>query len=311
MKKILIVDKIHPYFVENIDTSRFTVDYKPDIKREEILSLISDYHILVIRSKTTIDEELIHTAEKLELIARAGAGLDLLDLELLKRNKVHIVNAPEGNRDAVGEHTLGMLLCLFHKLNLGNFQIRNGIWDREGNRGVELKGKTVGIIGYGNMGKAFAQRLAGFQCKVIAYDKYAVSYEDLFAKKVELDSIFEESDILSLHTPLTDETRGMVTESFLNKFKKPIYLINVSRGEVVGVEVINNALKTGRLKGAVLDVLENEKLNKLNEQQKNEYSRLMKKDNVILSPHVAGWTFESYENISKVLLKKVECFYEK
>ena len=310
MKKVLIIDKVHSSLIDNLTPEDYTLDYKPKITRSEIIEIIADYHVLVMRSKTTVDSEFITKAKNLELIARAGAGLDLLDLKLLEENKIKIVNAPEGNRDAVGEHTLGMLLCLFHKIIQGNSQIRNGIWDREANRGVELKGKTVAIIGYGNMGSAFAQRLAGFQCEVISYDKYAIAYEDVFAKAVSLETIFEKADILSIHIPLTTESRDMINDDFLCKFKKPIYFLNVSRGEICTTNVLNKALDSGKLKGAILDVLENEKLHQLTKEQQLEYDKLMQRDNVILSPHVAGWTVESYQNISDVLSSKILSFYE-
>lgn len=304
--KCLIADKMHESIVPMLEGAGYLPIYKPGITREEILDTIGQFDGLIIRSKTEVNAEVIEKAKKLKFIGRAGAGLDQLDVALLHKNKIEILNAPEGNRDALGEHTIGMLLCLFNKINLGNSQVKSGIWDREGNRGVELMGKTVGLIGYGNMGRAFAKRLSSFTCNVYAYDKYHSDFTSEYAIAATMETIFEEVDVLSFHTPLTPETRGMFDENYVQKFKKPIYFINTARGEIAPFAAIVQGLQSGRILGAVLDVLENEKIEKLTVEQKRNFDFLAASERVIMTPHVAGWTFESYEKINKVLIDKIK-----
>lgn len=305
-KKCLIIDKMHESIVPMLQELGYQVDYKPDIKRKEILEDIHEYCGLVVRSKTAIDAELIAKAIQLKFVARAGAGIDQLDVESLEQRNIIIVNAPEGNRDALAEHAVGMLLSLFNKIHLADRQVRSGIWDREGNRGVELKSKTVGLIGFGYMGRAFAERLASFGCDIIAYDKYLKNYGTPAVREVSLDDIWENADILSLHIPLTPETRAMVNNSFIDKFKKPIYLINTARGEIGPFESIYYGLSTGKILGAALDVLENEKIGQLSPEQKHHFEKIIQSERVIFTPHVAGWTFESYEKINQVLTEKIK-----
>jgi D-3-phosphoglycerate dehydrogenase len=226
----------------------------------------------------------------------------------MRAKNIEIVNAPEGNRDALGEHMIGMLLCLFNKINLGDAQVRQGIWDREGNRGVELKNKTIGIIGYGFMGQSFVKRLASFDCNILVYDKYKRFFGDNFIKEVSLERIFEEADILSLHIPLTAESRHMVNEDFLYNFKKSIYFLNSARGELAKLTTLQRGLESGKILGAVLDVLENEKLNKLTTEQSQAFNYLKSSDKVLFTPHVAGWTHESYVRINEVLTSKIKDF---
>ncbi|BDD08930.1 2-hydroxyacid dehydrogenase [Fulvitalea axinellae] len=309
MQRILIIDKMHDSICPLLEEAGFQPDYKPGISRAEILETVGEYEGMIVRSKTPIDKELIDKATKLEFVARAGAGVDQLDVEALDARGIKILNAPEGNRDAVGEHALGALLCLFNNIIQSDRMVREGLWDREGNRGVELKGMTVGIIGYGNMGRAFAQRLLGFECDVLAYDRYKVSYGDAFAKESSLEEIFEKADVLSLHTPLTEITRDMVDAEFLSKFKKPFYFVNLARGEVAMMKPLNDALDQGRMKGAVLDVLENEKFKTFTSDQQAEFGKLSARNNVVFTPHVGGWTFESYARINEVLVKKIKRLY--
>lgn len=304
--KILIVDEMHVSISEMLQAKGFVADYAPNISKNDILNVISGYQGLIMRSKITVDETLLNLATNLKFIARAGAGLDQIDLEAVKKRNITLLHAPEGNRDAVGEHTLAMLLCLMNKLHLSDYQVKKGIWQREQNRGFEIVGKTVGIIGYGNMGNAFAQRLFGFRCKVLAYDKHKVAYGNAFATEASLTQIFEESDIISLHIPLNDETKGWADDSFFQSFKKNIWFINTSRGEIVPLQAIANALKNGKIIGAALDVLENEKLNTFTKSQEENFKILSNADNVLLSPHVAGWTEESYRRINEVLVAKIE-----
>ena len=281
-------------------------DYMPDISRTEILKIIENYEGIIIRSKTLIDKELLDCASKLEFIARAGAGLDKIDLEEIEIRGIQLYNAPEGNRDAVGEHVIGMILALLNNFVKGQMQIRNGIWDREGNRGYELSAQTVGIIGYGHMGKAVAQRLKAFGCDILAYDKYLTGFGDDIVEEADLEMLFERADIITMHTPLTQETMDMCNISFWKRFRKPIWYINSARGEISTFKSVLKGLSEGKLRGAALDVLENEKIEKLNKTQKNLFEELVSRDDVILTPHVGGWTFESYRKINEVLVSKIK-----
>ena len=305
MPKCLIIDGMHESIVHKLKEANIIVDYHPDMTREELLGQIQDYELLVLRSKTPVDKELIDKALKLKYVARAGAGIDNLDLDYLESKGVEAINAPEGNRDAVGDHTIGMLLVLLNKMHVADQQVRRMVWDREGNRGTELHNKTVGIIGYGNMGKAFAQRLIGFGCNVIAYDKYKADYGDDFAEESSMERIFQEADILSLHVPLTEETNRMVDEDFIGRFLKSIYLVNMARGEVVPMKTVVKGLESGKIHAAALDVLECEKLQALNEEQKHYFDVLSASDQVLFTPHVGGWSFESYKKISDILAEKI------
>ena len=284
----------------------YGADYRPDIQRDELLQIIGKYEGLIVRSKTNIDKALIEKAARLKFVARAGAGVDQIDVEVLQSGHIHLLNAPEGNRDALAEHAMGMLLCLLNKIHWADQQVRKGIWDREGNRGAELMGKTIGLIGYGHMGQAFARRLSGFGVQVLAYDKYRQNYGDAYARGASMEQIFEQTDMLSFHIPLTAETQYMVDVSYLNSFKRNIYLINTARGEIIKLEVLAKMLENGKLKGAVLDVLENEKLNRLTPSQQTAFNKIIQSDRVIFTPHVAGWTYESYEKINQVLVAKIK-----
>jgi D-3-phosphoglycerate dehydrogenase / 2-oxoglutarate reductase len=307
MKKILIVDDLHENIFPMLEELGFEVNYQPDIKRAEILEIIKDYEGLLIRSKTKIDREFLSFCQKLEFIGRAGAGLDLIDLQAVREKNINVFAANEGNSDAVAEHTMGMILMLFNKLNFADAEVRQGIWNREENRGIELCGMTVGIIGYGNMGKSLAQRLIGFGVRTLAFDTddKKISNEEFFAQKSTMQDIFDEADVVSIHVPLTEETRMMVDDDFINKFRKNIFLINTSRGETASIKAILNGLQNKKIRGACLDVLENEKLSQLTPQQKEIYSQLFLQKNVILTPHVAGWTVESYRKINEVLIEKI------
>lgn len=308
MKKILIVDDLHENIFPLLAEMGFEVNYQPQIKRPEILEIIKDYEGLIIRSKTKVDKDFLSYCENLTFIGRAGAGLDLIDLYEVERKNIKVFAANEGNSDAVAEHTLGMILMLFNKLNWADAEVRQRIWEREKNRGIELKGMAIGIIGYGNMGMALAQKLMGFEVKVLAYDK--VEKEDyeygLYAKKASLNDIFEEVDLVSIHVPLTNETRMMINDDFIQKFKKKIFIVNTSRGEVACTESILKGLQSGKVRGACLDVLENEKLSMLTLEQEAIYSQLFQLKNVTLTPHIAGWTVESYRKINEVLVEKIQ-----
>ena len=307
MKKILIVDDLHENIFPMLFDMGFEVNYQPNIKRPEILKIIGNYEGLIIRSKTKVDADFLVHCDKLEFIGRAGAGLDLIDLSITNQLKINVFAANEGNSDAVAEHTIGMILMLFNKLNWADAEVRQRMWEREKNRGIELKEMTIGIIGYGNMGIAFAQRLMGFDVNVLAYDKVEKKVHEygFYAKKSTLDEIFEASDLISIHVPLTDETRMMVNDDFIQKFKKNIFIVNTSRGEIASVKSILQGLQSGKIRGACLDVLENERLSMLTSEQEDVYSQLFKMKNVILTPHIAGWTVESYRKINEVLVSKI------
>lgn len=304
--KILIIDKMHSSIIPLLEKEGHQADYRPNITRSEIMEALPLYEGLVIRSKTPMDRDLLEKAHNLKFIARAGAGLDQIDLEYLAENEIQLFHAAKGNRDAVAEHAIGGLLALMNHLIKSDQEVRKGIWDREGNRGYELKGKTVGIMGYGNMGRAFAKRLKGFGVDVLAYDKYKKDFEDNLVQEVIWEKLKAEADILSLHVPLTEVTRNFFTFDELKSFAKPFWLINTARGEVISFETLNQVLDAGILRGAVLDVLENEKFNRFSPEQKAEFEKLANRENVIFTPHVAGWTFESYEKINEVLVKQIK-----
>ncbi len=297
---------MHLSIVGMLEKTGHQVAYLPKITRPEILNQVADFDGLIIRSKTPMDRELLEKAVNLKFIGRAGAGLDQIDLDYMAERKIKLFHAAKGNRDAVAEHAVGGLLSLFNNVIKADSEVRKGIWDREGNRGHELMGKTVGIFGYGNMGRSFAKRLAGFGVRVLAYDKYKLDFATDQVQEVMWEKVKAEADILSIHVPLTPETRNFFTLKELESFGKPFWLINTARGEVISFETLNAALDRGILRGSVLDVLENEKFQKFSPAQKAEFEKLAARENVIFSPHVAGWTFESYEKINKVLVKKIK-----
>ncbi|WP_131537694.1 NAD(P)-dependent oxidoreductase [Pedobacter nototheniae] len=303
-EKILIVDDLHPAFKEQAIAMGYQVDDEPLITRQQTLDKIKDYVGIAVRTKFRIDAEIFNAAPNLKFVARAGAGLDNIDDKIAFERNIQLINAPEGNCDAVGEHAIGLLLSLMNNFRKADIEIRNGIWDREGSRGYELKGKKVGIIGYGFMGQSFAKKLAGFEVDVMAYDKYKTGFSDAFAREVSMEEIVKHSDILSLHIPLTTETKQMVTDEYFFHFKKPIFFINTARGEIVNTTAVLNNLKSGKILGAGLDVLEAEKFPALGEQ--SWYNDLKTNDKVILTPHVGGWTFDSYRKISEVLAEKLK-----
>jgi len=303
MAKILIVDDLHPVFKNRAEQLGYEVDDLPNITRTETLAVIAGYDGIAVRTKFKIDKEIMDAAPALKFVARAGAGLDNIDEAYAKERNIQLINAPEGNRDALGEHAVALLLSVINNLRNSDIEIRNGIWDREGNRGWELKGKTVGIIGYGFMGSSFAKKLSGFEVKVLAYDKYKTGFSDAYAQECSMEEIVKHSDVLSLHLPLTSETRQMVDAEYLYHFKKNIFFINTARGEIVNTQAILDAIKSGKIMGAGLDVLEAEKFPNLAAQP--WYSELKESSKVLLSPHIGGWTVDSYRKISEVLADKL------
>jgi D-3-phosphoglycerate dehydrogenase len=308
-KKVLFIDTAHPTLQQGLEELGFECHYFDGYKRANFEKIIHQYEGIVIRSKIKLDRSILEKAKRLEFIGRVGAGMENIDVAFAQSRGIHCLNAPEGNRGAVGEQAIGMLLMLFNNLKRADAEVRKGLWRREENRGLEIEGKTIGIIGYGNMGSSFAQKVSGFGARVIAYDKYKKGYSDNFVKESSLEGLFEKSDILSLHVPLTDETRFMVNQDFLNQFKKEIFLINTSRGKVVKTDDLVKQLKTGKVRGACLDVLEYEGLSfeQLDASKlPKAFSELIKMENVILSPHIAGWTHESNVKLAKTIVEKVK-----
>jgi len=306
--KILHLDSNHEILEQKLAAAGFENDFDHTSNKEKIEEIIANYDGLVVRSRFPIDHEFLSKATNLKCIGRVGAGLENIDLNAAAEFGIACFNAPEGNRNAVGEHALGMLLSLFNKLNKGDREVRKGIWDREGNRGLELDGKTVGIIGYGNMGKAFARKLRGFDCKVICYDIKA-NVGDENATQVSLNELQSKSQVLSLHTPETPQTINMVNSDFINEFQQPFYLINTARGKSVVTLDLVTAMENGKILGAGLDVLEYEKSSFetlfRNSDIPQAFKRLLEMDNVILSPHVAGWTVESKYKLAETIADKM------
>ena len=312
--KILHIDSNHPLLWQQLQESGF--DNQEDFvsSKEEIEAKIHEYHGIVIRSRFKIDKTFIEKATNLQFIARVGAGLESIDCEYAKSKNIELIAAPEGNQNAVGEHALGMLLSLLNNLNQANSEVKQGIWNREGNRGHELEGKTIGIIGYGNMGKSFAKKLRGFDVEVICYDILA-NVSDENAKQVSLQELKQKSDVLSLHTPLTTETNKMVNTDFINAFSKPFWFLNTARGNSVVTQDLVEALQSGKILGAGLDVLEYEKASFETLFQENNlpaaFQYLAKANNVLLTPHIAGWTFESHQKLAQVIVDKIKKLYNK
>ena len=306
--KILHLDSNHPLLLQMLEEAGFSNEEDYTSTKAEIESVISEYDGIVIRSRFKIDKSFLDAASNLKFIARVGAGLESIDTEYAEKRNVKLIAAPEGNRNAVGEHTLGMLLSLFNKLNKADGEVKNGLWNREANRGMELDGRTVAIIGYGNMGKAFAKKLRGFDCEVLCFDiKEDVGDEN--AKQVSLKELQLKADVLSLHTPWTPLTDKMVDANFINSFAKPFWFLNTARGKSVVTAHLVSALKSGKILGAGLDVLEFEKLSFETlfdtDNLPNSLKELFAMPNVILSPHVAGWTVESKEKLARVIAQKI------
>lgn len=302
----LIIDSMHESLFGMLDEIGWQYDYQPTITRDEVKRIHRSYDGLIVRSKTLIDRDLLGDQPSVKFIARAGAGIDNLDVEYLKEKNIAILHASEGNRDAVGEYTIGALLSLLRNIPRADREVRSLQWHREENRGEEIMGKTIGIVGYGNMGSAFARRLSGFGCNVLVYDKYKTGFSDSWVREATMEEIFEHADMLSLHIPLTTETKKMVNAAYLQKFERRIVLINSARGEIVVLADLLETMNSGKVRGAVLDVLENEKLGTLTESQRKVLISLSEKTNVIFTPHIAGWTFESHVKINVALVQKIK-----
>ena len=306
--KILHIDSNHELMIEQLAAAGHINHEDYSSSKEEIEAKIDEYDGVVIRSRFKIDKQFIDKASNLKFIARVGAGLESIDIPYAESKGIYLIAAPEGNRNAVGEHALGMLLMLFNKLKLADAEVKAGQWNREKNRGLELEGKTVGLIGYGNMGNAFAKKLQGFDCEVLCYD-IRPGLGNANARQVSLEELQEKSDVLSLHTPWTPQTNKMVNTHFISEFKKPFWLINTARGKSVVTADLVEALKSGKIKGAGLDVLEYEKLSFENlftaEDMPEPLHYLINADQVVLTPHIAGWTVESKIKLSQTIVDKI------
>lgn len=303
--KILQLDKNHPLITEQLSAKGFHLDEDFTSTYDEVLNKIGNYHGIIIRSRIPLDRNFLSHARNLKFIARVGAGMENIDSEAAEEFGITLINSPEGNRDSVAEHVLGMLLILMNRLFIASNQVKNGIWKREENRGDELSGKTFGIIGYGNMGKAVAKRLSGFGVKVIFHD-IKPNLSDEFATQLTLEDLKVEADILSLHIPLTAETHYLINETFISEMQKDFYFINTSRGKNVNTKALVKAIKTGKIKGAALDVLEYEKASFENlETENDDLQYLLISEKTIVTPHIAGWTHQSKEKLAQIIVDKI------
>ncbi len=309
--KILHIDSNHPLLWNQLQDAGFSNEEDFTSSKEEIENKIQNYQGIVIRSRFKIDKQFLDKATNLQFIARVGAGLESIDCDYAQEKGVWLIAAPEGNRNAVGEHALGMLLSLFNNLNKADREVRSGHWNREANRGHELDGKTVGIIGYGNMGKSFAKKLKGFDVEVLCYD-ILENVGDENARQVTLEELCKKTDVLSLHTPWTPETDKMINTDFIARFEKPFWFINTARGNSVVTADLVEALKSGKILGAGLDVLEYEKLsfeNLFEGEKPQAFEYLLQAENILLTPHIAGWTFESKEKLAQTIVDKIIKLY--
>lgn len=310
---ILIAEVMHPHLMDTLEAHEIPFHYLPDLTLAQLPNEIANYDGLVVRSKFQVGKNLLDCAPQLRFIARAGSGMDNIDEEYARQLGIELIHAPEALCDSVAEHTIGMILALQHKLISGNNEIKKQQWNREANRGLELMNATLGIIGYGHTGSAVARKISGFGVKVLAYDKYKKAEEaangsfffNEHATSCDLNTIYQQSDILTLHVPLTTETKAWVNKKFFDQFKKPIVFINCSRGKIVNTADLADAIRAGRIRGAALDVLEEEPPFANNQKGEGWFSALTAMENVILTPHVAGWSVQSYQRISDVLSRKI------
>ena len=306
--KFLLLDKNHPLITKQLSEKGFVLEEDFSSSYEQVLEKIHLYEGIIIRSRIPLDAHFLEKAKNLKFIARVGAGMENIDIAKAQELDIKLINSPEGNKDAVAEHVIGALLVLMNRLFISSNEVKKGIWLREENRGEEILGKTFGIIGYGNMGKAVAKRLSGFGCKTIFYD-IKPNLSDEFATQVSLQELQENADIISLHTPLTEDTLYMIDEEFISKMKKNFYFVNTARGKNLKTSALVNTLKSGKIKGACLDVLEYEKTSFENLETKNEdLEYLLNSEKAIITPHIAGWTHESKIKLAQVIVDKILAF---
>lgn len=304
-RKALITARVHEYLINRLEKSGYEVIYQPSVTYDEAARILPECTGMIVTTRLKVDRELIDRAPKLEWIGRLGSGMELIDVPYAESRGIRCVSSPEGNCDAVGEQALGMLLCLMNNLLKSNLELRKGIWERDGNRGYELNGKTVGIIGYGHTGGAFARKLQGFDVQVLAYDKYKTGFSAGYVQEATMEQLYAKADVVSIHLPLTDETRHLANANFFSAFAKPVYFLNTARGKIVNTPDLIAALEAGTLAGACLDVLENEKLPTYTTTEQQQLEKLLQFPNVVLTPHIAGYSHQASIKMPQYVLDKL------
>lgn len=304
-RKALITARVHEYLINRLEKSGYEVIYQPSITYDEAAAILPGCTGMIVTTRLKVDRQLLDRANQLQWIGRLGSGMELIDVAYAESKGIRCVSSPEGNCDAVGEQVLGMLLCLMNNVLKSNLELRRGIWERDGNRGYELNGKTVGIIGYGHTGSAFAHKLQGFDVKVLAYDKYKTGFSAGYVQEATMEELYAEADVVSVHLPLTEETRHLANAAFFSAFAKPVYFLNAARGKIVNTPDLIAALEAGTLAGAGLDVLENEKLSTYSATEQQQLEKLLQFTNVVLTPHIAGYSHEASIKMPQYVLDKL------